>query len=217
MGVPQIEVTFDVDTNGVLNVSAEDRGASGKKANITITNEKGRLSDEDIQKMVNEAKEFEAQDAAAKERVEARNNLESYAYQLKTTTAEASFEDTTGADGAALKAKVEETMQWLDTAEHATKEEFDSMKLELEQAAAPVMAKMHQGAAGTSGAPQDAPGAGPTRGGGLSKDIRCNRFDCRGYCVVTRCTSRGESGRKALGCLVAWLGFRDVRAGEGSL
>merc|ERR1712054_244093 len=161
-GVPQIEVTFDVDTNGVLNVSAEDKGGSGKRANITITNEKGRLSDAEIQKMVDEAKEFEAQDAAAKERVEARNNLESYAYQLKTTTAEASFEDATGADGAALKAKVEETMQWLDTAEHATKEEFDSMKLELEQAAAPVMAKMHQGAAGTSGAPQDAPSAGPT-------------------------------------------------------
>merc|ERR1719327_1120650 len=158
----QIEVTFDVDTNGVLNVSAEDKGSSGKRANITITNEKGRLSDAEIQKMVDEAKEFEAQDAAAKERVEARNNLESYAYHLKTTTAEASFEDATGADGAALKAKVEETMQWLDTAEHATKEEFDSMKLELEQAAAPVMAKMHQGAAGTSGAPQDAPGAGPT-------------------------------------------------------
>merc|ERR1711871_468020 len=161
-GEPQIEVTFDVDTNGVLNVSAEDKGSSGKRANITLTNEKGRLSDAEIQKMVDEAKEFEAQDAAAKERVEARNNLESYAYQLKTTTAEASFEDATGADGAALKAKVEETMQWLDTAEHATKEEFDSMKLELEQAAAPVMAKMHQGAAGTSGAPQDAPSAGPT-------------------------------------------------------
>merc|ERR1712196_250234 len=136
-GVPQIEVTFDVDTNGVLNVSAKDKGSSGKRANITITNEKGRRSDAEIQKMVDEAKE-----AAAKERVEARNNLESYAYQLKTTTAEASFEDATGADGAALKAKVEETMQWLDTAEHATKEEFDSMKLELEQAAAPVMAKM---------------------------------------------------------------------------
>jgi len=161
-GVPQIEVTFDVDTNGVLNVSAEDKGASGKKANITITNEKGRLSDEDIQKMVDEAKEFEAQDVAAKERVEARNNLESYAYQLKTTTAEASFEDATGDSGAALKAKVEETMQWLDTAEHATKEEFDSMKQELEQLATPVMAKMHQGAPSTSAGHQDAAGAGPT-------------------------------------------------------
>merc|ERR1712144_73091 len=75
-GVPQIEVTFDVDANGVLNVSAEDKGASGKKANITITNDKGRLSDEEIQRMVDEAKEFEQQDNAASERVDARNGLE---------------------------------------------------------------------------------------------------------------------------------------------
>merc|ERR1712144_194120 len=99
-GVPQIEVTFDVDANGVLNVSAEDKGASGKKANITITNDKGRLSKDDIERMVREAKEFEEQ----------------------------------------------ETMQWLDTAEHAEKEEFDSMLAELEGVARPIMAKMHGGA-----------------------------------------------------------------------
>merc|ERR1712036_134388 len=90
-GVPQIEVTFDIDANGVLNVSAEDKGASGKKANITITNDKGRLSDADIERMVNEAKEFEEQDNKARERVDSRNALESYCYSLKNTMAEGTF------------------------------------------------------------------------------------------------------------------------------
>merc|ERR1711985_227433 len=90
-GVPQIEVTFDIDANGVLNVTAQDKGASGKKANITITNEKGRLSEADIQRMVDEAKEFEAQDNAAKERVDARNALETLTYSMKSTVAEDNF------------------------------------------------------------------------------------------------------------------------------
>merc|ERR1712054_378188 len=71
-GVPQIEVTFDVDANGVLNVSAEDKGASGKKANITITNDKGRLSKDDIERMVREAEQFAEEDASAKERIDAK-------------------------------------------------------------------------------------------------------------------------------------------------
>lgn len=146
-GVPQIEVTFDVDTNGVLHVTAEDKGASGKKADITITNEKGRLSDADIQRMVDEAKEFEAQDNAARERVDARNTLESYCYSLKNATAEPAFIDAVGEEGrATVETQVQETMQWLETAEHAEKEEFESMRSELEAIAAPIMAKMHGGA-----------------------------------------------------------------------
>jgi len=146
-GVPQIEVTFDVDANGVLNVSAEDKGASGKKANITITNDKGRLSDADIERMVNEAKEFEEQDNKARERVDSRNALESYCYSLKNTMAEGTFAEAVGeASKAELQTKVQETMQWLDTAEHAEKEEFDSMLAELEGVARPIMAKMHGGA-----------------------------------------------------------------------
>merc|ERR1711977_530646 len=83
-GTPQIEVTFDVDTNGVLNVKAAESG-SGKKSDIKITNNKGRLSDEEIQRMVDEAKEYEEQDNAARERVDARNGLETYAYTVKST------------------------------------------------------------------------------------------------------------------------------------
>merc|ERR1719375_3112427 len=82
-GVPQVEVTFDVDANGVLNVTAEDKSASGKKANITITNDKGRLSKDDIERMVREAEQFADEDAQAKERIDAKNGLESYAYNMK--------------------------------------------------------------------------------------------------------------------------------------
>jgi len=145
-GVPQIEVTFDIDANGVLNVSAEDKGASGKKAHIKITNDKGRLSDADIERMVNEAKEFEEQDNKARERVDSRNALESYCYSLKNAVSETTFAQTVGEEAKVeLETKLEETMQWLDTAEHAEKEEFDSMLAELEAVARPVMAKMHGG------------------------------------------------------------------------
>merc|ERR1719265_2145156 len=91
-GVPQVEVTFDVDANGVLNVSAEDKSASGKKANITITNDKGRLSKDDIERMVREAEQFADEDAQAKERIDAKNGLESYAYNMKNQLNEEKFE-----------------------------------------------------------------------------------------------------------------------------
>merc|ERR1711904_169198 len=125
-GVPQIEVTFDVDANGVLNVSAEDKGASGKKANITITNDKGRLSKDDIERMVREAEQFAEEDASAKERIDAKNGLESYAYNMKNQINDEKFKD------ALVEDKVNEVMTWLDTAEHAEKEEFESMQKELE-------------------------------------------------------------------------------------
>merc|ERR1711907_113963 len=87
-GTPQVEVTFDIDANGVLNVTAEDKGASGKKANITITNDKGRLSKDDIERMVREAEQYAEEDKAAKEKIDARNALEGYTYSLKNTLSE---------------------------------------------------------------------------------------------------------------------------------
>merc|ERR1712017_42994 len=92
-GVPQVEVTFDVDANGVLNVTAEDKSASGKKANITITNDKGRLSKDDIERMVREAEQFADEDAQAKERIDAKNGLESYCYSMKNTISEDKFKE----------------------------------------------------------------------------------------------------------------------------
>merc|ERR1711959_680972 len=144
-GVPQIEVTFDVDTNSVLHVSAEDKGGSGKRGDIKITNNKGRLSDEEIQRMVDEAKEFEAQDNKERERVDAKNSLESFTYQIKNSLSE--HEDKLSAeDKASVQGKVEEVMKWLDTAEHAEKDEFESMRNELSAVTNPIFAKMHQSA-----------------------------------------------------------------------
>merc|ERR1711939_553355 len=158
-GVPQIEVTFDIDANGVLNVTAEDKGASGKKANITITNDKGRLSKDDIERVVREAEQYADEDKAAKERIDAKNQLESYCYQMKNAIAEDKFK---------------EVMTWLDTAEHAEKEEFESMQKELESVCNPIIQKLYQSAGGAPGPDMgagfpggDAPpssegGAGPT-------------------------------------------------------
>merc|ERR1712224_126169 len=160
-GVPQVEVTFDVDANGVLNVTAEDKSASGKKANITITNDKGRLSKDDIERMVREAEQFADEDAQAKERIDAKNGLESYAYNMKNQINDEKFKDALAEDDKkAVEDKVNEVMTWLDTAEHAEKEEFESMQKELEAVCSPIIQKMYQDAGG-------APGGMPDMGGGF--------------------------------------------------
>merc|ERR1712159_126555 len=81
-GVPQIEVTFEIDANGILNVGAEDKG-TGKSEKITITNDKGRLSQEEIERMVSEAEEFQEEDKKVREKIESRNQLENYVYSMK--------------------------------------------------------------------------------------------------------------------------------------
>merc|ERR1712070_90205 len=167
-GVPQVEVTFDVDANGVLNVTAEDKGASGKKANITITNDKGRLSKDDIDRMVREAEQYAEEDAKAKERIDAKNQLESYCYQMKNTIEEDKFKSAVSEDEAKqIEDKVNETMQWLETAEHAEKEEFESMEKDLQAVCNPIITKMYQAAGGEGEMPGgmpggDAPAGGPT-------------------------------------------------------
>jgi len=82
--VPQIEVTFDIDANGILNVSAVDK-STGKSSKITITNDKGRLSKEDIERMVDEAEKYKHEDEKARQRIEAKNSLENYAYNIRST------------------------------------------------------------------------------------------------------------------------------------
>merc|ERR1719352_1710512 len=162
-GTPQVEVTFDVDANGVLNVTAEDKSASGKKANITITNDKGRLSKDDIERMVREAEQFADEDAQAKERIDAKNGLESYAYNMKNQINDEKFKDAIGEDDKkTIEDKVTEVMSWLDTAEHAEKEEFESMQKELEAICNPIIQKLY---AATGGAPGPDMGAGGFPGG----------------------------------------------------
>ena len=91
-GVPQIEVTFDIDANGILNVSAMDK-SSGKQNKITITNDKGRLSKEEIEKMVSDAEQFKAEDEKQKDRISAKNNLESYCFNMKSTLDDEKLKD----------------------------------------------------------------------------------------------------------------------------
>jgi len=165
-GVPQIEVTFDVDANGVLNVSAEDKGASGKKSSITITNDKGRLSKDDIERMVREAEQFADEDKQAAERISSKNALESYCYSMKNTLGEDKFKAAIGEDERkTMETKVEETTKWLEHAENATKEEFESMQKELEAVCNPIITKMYQAG---GGAPGGMPGGMPGGAAGAS-------------------------------------------------
>jgi len=169
-GVPQIEVTFDVDANGVLNVSAEDKGASGKKSSITITNDKGRLSKDDIERMVREAEQFADEDKQAAERISSKNALESYCYSMKNTIGEDKFKAAIDeAERKMMETKVDETTSWLEHAENATKEEFESMQKDLEAICNPIITKMYQanGGAPAGGMPGGMPsGAGPSAGAG---------------------------------------------------
>jgi len=168
-GVPQIEVTFDVDANGVLNVSAEDKGASGKKANITITNDKGRLSKDDIERMVREAEQFAEEDKLAAEKISAKNGLESYCYSMKNTINEEKFKSAISEEEKKqIEDKIDETTKWLETADHAEKEEFESMQKELEAVCNPIVTKMYQAAGGApeGGMPGGMPGGGDEGGAG---------------------------------------------------
>eukprot|EP01090_Pellita_catalonica_P004236 TRINITY_DN1406_c0_g1_i3.p1 TRINITY_DN1406_c0_g1~~TRINITY_DN1406_c0_g1_i3.p1 ORF type:complete len:708 (-),score=188.96 TRINITY_DN1406_c0_g1_i3:41-2080(-) len=163
-GVPQIEVTFDIDANGILNVSAKDKG-TGKENKITITNDKSRLSKEEIDKMVREAEAFSEDDTKARERVEAKNGLESFVYTMRNTLKD---EKVAGAlseeDKTTLNTLVEESIQWLDKNQTAEKDEYDYKKKELEEKVNPIFAKMYQQAGGAAGG---MPGGMPGGMGGM--------------------------------------------------
>lgn len=162
-GTPQIEVTFDVDANGILNVSAADK-STGKSQKITITNDKGRLSKDDIERMVAEAEKYKDEDEKEAKRIQSKNGLESYAYSLKSSIAEDSFKEKVGADEVSkLEASINETIEWLDNTQSGTTQEYEEKQKELEAVANPIMTKFY-GAAG--GAPGGAPGAGPAPGAG---------------------------------------------------
>jgi len=159
-------VTFDIDANGILNVSAEDK-STGNKNKITITNDKGRLSKDQIEKMVKEAENYKKQDEEAKDRVEAKNKLENYAYSVRNTTKEDNLKDKLSAeDRAAIDKSVDETIKWLDSNQSASKEEFDHKTAELEKVVNPIMTKLYQGAGGAPGGAGGFPGgAGGFPGG----------------------------------------------------
>jgi L1 cell adhesion molecule like protein len=160
-GVPQIEVTFDIDANGILNVSASDK-TTGKSNRITITNDKGRLSKEEIERMVEEAEKYKAEDEAAASRISSKNALESYSYNLRNTlTDEKLASKFEAADKSKLESAVNETISWLDGSQEASKEEYEFKQKELEAIANPIMQKLY----GAGGAPGGFPGAGGAPGG----------------------------------------------------
>merc|ERR1712055_67657 len=131
-GVPQIEVTFDVDANGILNVSAVDK-STGKENKITITNDKGRLSKEDIERMVNEAEKYAEEDEIAKGKIAAKNSFESYIFNVKNTLDDEKLKDKISADDrSAIEKKTSELLAWLDANQLGEKEEFEDRQKELE-------------------------------------------------------------------------------------
>ncbi|OXA50449.1 heat shock protein 68 [Folsomia candida] len=152
-GVPQVEVTFDIDANGIMNVSAADKG-SGKTEKITIKNDKGRLSKEEIDRMLSDAEKYAQEDAKQREKVQARNQLENYVFGVKQAVEEASPDKLPPSDKQQVLAKCQETMRWLDNNLLAEKEEYEFKLKEVEGEFKPIMMKMHGGggATGPSGA-----------------------------------------------------------------
>jgi len=172
-GVPQIEVTFEIDVNGILRVSAEDKG-TGKKEKITITNDQNRLSPEDIERMVNDAEKFADEDKKVKEKVESRNEFESYAYSLKNQIGD---KDKLGGklneeDKAAIEKAVEEAISWMESHQDASVEELKEEKKKLEDIATPIVSKIYQQNGGQPGGEggEGAPGGEEQEGGPSESD-----------------------------------------------
>ena len=140
-GVPQIEVTFDIDANGILNVSAKDK-STGITNKITINNDRNRLSKEDIDRMVNEAEKFKDEDNKQKEKISARNNLENYIFSVKQAI-ENGNDKLTPAEKDAVSKECDETLKWLDNNTLAEKDEFQHRLDELQKVCSPTMMKMH--------------------------------------------------------------------------
>lgn len=168
-GTPQIEVTFDIDANGILNVNASDK-STGRSNKITIKNEKGRLSQSEIDRMVNEAEQYAAEDAKKRETIEKKNVLENYCYNLKNSISDVSGKIDAG-DKSTLESTIDEALRWLESNQHATSDEYESKQKEVEAVANPIMQKIYssqaQGQANPSSCGQEyaqgqAGSSGPT-------------------------------------------------------
>uniref|UniRef100_A0AAQ5Y5N7 Heat shock protein family A (Hsp70) member 8b n=1 Tax=Amphiprion ocellaris TaxID=80972 RepID=A0AAQ5Y5N7_AMPOC len=177
-GVPQIEVTFDIDANGIMNVSAADK-STGKENKITITNDKGRLSKEDIERMVQEAEKYKAEDDVQREKVSAKNGLESYAFNMKSTVEDEKLKGKiSDEDKQKILDKCNEVISWLDRNQSAEKDEFEHQQKELEKLCSPIMTKLYQSAGGAPGGmPGGFPGAGAAPGGGASSGPTIEEVD----------------------------------------
>lgn len=161
-GVPQIEVTFDVDANGIMNVSAVDK-STGKENKIVITNDKGRLSKDDIDRMVKEAEKYKADDDKQRDKIQAKNSLESYAYNMKSTVEDDKVKDKiSDEDKTLITEKCKEIIDWLEKNESAEKEDYEAKQKEIEKVCSPIITKLYQAAGGGAGG---MPGGGMPGGG----------------------------------------------------
>merc|ERR1712224_700545 len=137
-GVPQINVIYDIDANSILNVSAEDK-STGQKNKITITNDKGRLSKDEIERMVAEAEKYKSEDEDHRKKIEAKNSLENYCYSMRNTLKDSKFEGKVSDED---KEKLNKAIEWLDANQLAEVEEFTDKLKEVEEICDPVITAM---------------------------------------------------------------------------
>ncbi|KAL0194417.1 hypothetical protein M9458_012713, partial [Cirrhinus mrigala] len=149
-GVPLIDVTFEIDVNSILRVTAEDKG-TGNKNKIIITNDQNRLTPEEIERMVNQAKRFADEDKKLKDRIDARNELERYAYFIKNQIGdkEKLGGKLSSEDKEAIKKTIEETIEWLESHQDADLMDFQAKKKELEEVVQPIVSKLYNSAGGS--------------------------------------------------------------------
>ena len=169
-GVPQIEVTFDIDANGILNVSAVEK-AGGKQEKITITNDKGRLSAEEIERMVNDAEKYKEDDDKQKDRISAKNGLESYCFNMKSTLEDDKLKEKIAEnDRKTILDKCNETISWLDNNQTAETDEYQHKQKEVEGICNPIISKLYQQSGGmpNGGMPN---GAGASNGQGSGPTV----------------------------------------------
>ncbi|XP_078422573.1 heat shock 70 kDa protein 1A-like [Cetorhinus maximus] len=150
-GVPQIEVTFDIDANGILNVSAVDK-STGKTNKITISNDKGRLSKEEIERMVQDAEKYKTEDEVHRQRITSKNSLESYAFNMKSTVEDENMRNKISeVDKKKIIDRCNQAILWLENNQMAEKEEFEYQLSELEKLCKPIIANLYQGGAAAAG------------------------------------------------------------------
>lgn len=152
--MPQIEVTFEVDANGILHVKAEDKAAK-KSESITITNDKGRLSQEEIEQMVKEAEEYAEEDRKVKERIDARNNLETYIYNMRSSMGDKFADKIDSDDKEKIESTLKEALEWLDDNQNAEKEEFGEKLKEVEAVCNPIIKQVYEKSGGSSAESED--------------------------------------------------------------
>merc|ERR1711959_150146 len=176
-GVPQIHVALDIDANGILNVSAEDK-KTGTKNKITITNDKGRLSKEEIEKMVHDAEKYKDEDDKHKKRIEAKNSLENFAYSMRNTVKDDKVSGSLSAeDKKTVEDAVQKTIEWLDQSQDVEEADYEAKLKELEGICQPIISKAYQSGAGSDSMPNMETNTGSHVGGNDSKGPKIEEVD----------------------------------------